>query len=312
MTESDDHKARADVTDATDDLVAAIEHARAELGRRRYQGQDPEVRGPAGKQAAAILARILAADRESALVRLPDGAVNPSEDRADAELGTAINAMRTWQFDIARRSLDMAARLSRIPARQQRISLIRAMGQVASTVVFRDPDERHFSKAIDALNGLMPKLDALAPEEIAHYRAESARLYDLWDSAKRDPAIYRHWALLRATLAQRTGARESALAWILRCWDREYPDAPSADPGLTTMIAAIRLVFAQLADPALEIAEDAVPQPFPTERAADALTVVTKAVFAHDHPGATSDALTRHPFSLVPFLDQPRRSGRGS
>src|SRR5829696_571245 len=76
-----------------DAFLERLERERHELARARFVGRDPSVRGPRGAKAVEVMARVLAADREGALVRLDDGSVNPGEDRAEAALQRAIGSL---------------------------------------------------------------------------------------------------------------------------------------------------------------------------------------------------------------------------
>src|SRR5215217_7533185 len=86
-------------------FLERLERERLELARARFVGRDPIARGPRGARAGEMLARVLAADREGALVRLDGELLNPGEDRAEAALQRAIGALTNWGFDTVRREL---------------------------------------------------------------------------------------------------------------------------------------------------------------------------------------------------------------
>jgi hypothetical protein len=284
--------AALDVDDvaATSALIESIRAERERIRRNRFQGKDPRLAGPAGKTAAVTLARMFAADREGALVRAGGETFNPGEDRAEEALQTAIDALSVWNFDAFVRELSTTARLARDPARQQRASALRALGATLRALVLTVPGDRLGSERA-ALTRLLPTLDHLDESERTHYAAESARLMGTWREAAADTALWRRWALLRAQLALRTGADESALAWTLRAWDREQPAPFHVEPALAAVITATRSVFARLANPSEEHAEDLEPP-----RPRDVVLAVNAAITAHD---AGDDG--RDPFAFVPF-----------
>lgn len=287
---SDNAAVALDDVAATSALIESIRVERERIRRDRFQGKDPRLAGPAGKTAAVTLARVFAADREGALIRAGGETVNPGEDRAEEALRTAVDALTVWNFDAFGRELATAARLARDPMRQQRASALRALGATLRGLVLTTPGERLGTER-SALNRLLPTLDHLAEGERAHVAAESERLLRTWREAATDAALWRRWALLRAQLALWVGADESALAWILRAWDREQPSPFPVEPALADVIAATRAVFARLAEPASEMADGIEPP-----RPRDAFLAVGAAIAAHD---AAPEG--RDPFAFVPY-----------
>ncbi len=284
---------------ATMSLLEAVRIERQRVQRDRFQGRDPIVSGPSGKTAAGTLARLIAADREGALVRLAGEAVNPAEDRAEEALQAAIDALTTWSFDRFNRELAIAARFAREPARQQRASALRALGALLRALVVKAPGERLGTERA-ALDRLLPTLDRLAAGERDHYGTEARRLFGFWQEAASTPAAWRRWALLRAQLALRADADESALAWSLRAWDREQPAAFTADPAVTALVEAVRRSFAGLIDPTrVPPAEEEPP------RARDVVLAVSTTVLAHDDAEDTRD-----PFAFVPYHPPPAAEER--
>ncbi len=282
--------ASADHPTATMSLLEVVRIERQRLQRDRFQGRDPVVSGPSGKTATRIVARLIAADREGALVRLAEEAVNPAEDRAEEALQAAIDALTTWSFDRFNRELAIAGRFAHEPARQQRTSALRALGALLRALVVKAPGERLGTERA-ALDRLLPALDELAAGERDHYGAEARRLYTFWQEAVSAPAAWRRWALLRAQLAIRCDADESALAWSIRAWDRERPATFAADSAVATLVEAARRSFAGLIDPASVPQADEEPL-----RPREVVHAVSAAIFAHDEG---DDA--RDPFAFVPY-----------
>jgi hypothetical protein len=288
-----------------DAFLERLERERHELARARFVGRDPSVRGPRGAKAVDVMARVLAADREGALVRLDDGSVNPGEDRAEAALQRAIGALTNWGFDTVRRELGEAAALARVASRQQRIGLIRALAMLVRALVVRAPGERLRGEEGSARE-LLRRLDELSDEEKAHYDAELTRLVGLWRSAATDDAEWRAWALLRGRLALRDGAEESALAWALRAWDRQEVDTRAAAPGLAALLTSVRAVFRPLVEgPDITPEVDARGKPVEPPRAGDVLPAVAAALAARE--GADEPFAGAQRFALVPFHPAPVR-----
>lgn len=289
-------------------FLERLERERRDMARARFVGRDPSVRGPRGARAGELLARVLAADREGALVRLDDGSVNPGEDRAEAALQRAIGALTNWGFDTVRRELGEAAALARVASRQQRIGLIRALALLIRALVVRAPGERLRGEEASARE-LLRRLDALSDEEKGHYDGELTRLIGLWRSAATEDADWRAWALLRARLALRDGAEESALAWTLRAWDRQEEDARvAAAPGLAALLLAARAVFRPLVEgPAFTPEVDARGKPAELPRAGDVLPAVAAALAAREGSDEPFAGVQR--FALVPFHGVTVRDG---
>ncbi len=284
-------------------FLALVARERQAIGRERFAGRDPAVRGPSGTRAAATLARVLAADREGATVDLGGERVNPGEDRAEEALQRALGALGQWGFDVVRRELAVAAVLARAPERQQRIELVRALAGLLRALVLTEPGERLRGEEITA-RGVLARLDALPLAERDHYAAEVARLLGHWRAAADGGEDWRAWALLRGRLAQRQGgiADEAALAWALRAWDRRDPDQPEPDADLIALLAAARATFLPLAagveaPEAVAARERAVEPP----RALDVLAAVAAALARPDRDGAGEPFAGTRRFALVPY-----------
>ncbi len=285
----------ADVLDDGAASAALIEQIRVErerLHRERFQGQDPAVRGPGGKAALATVARLVAADREGALIHAGGRALNPSEDRAEDALAAAIGALPGCVFDTVSRELATASRFARDPVRQQRATAIRALANMVRAVVFTLPGERLRGEP-QALKRLLPTLDRLDDDERSHYQTEADGLHQAWREAADNARLWRRWALLRARLALRAGGDESAIAWALRAWDREQPRPFVPDVQVSTLVSTARRVFEPLLAP-----EDDVPDEFEPPRARDVVQAISAAIQDHD---GDAHAETRDPFAVMPY-----------
>lgn len=293
-----------DVEDA-DAFLELVAQERQAIGRDRFAGRDPAVRGPGGARAAATLARLLAADREGAPIALGKAApwprVNPSEDRAEDALQRAIGALGHWGFAVARHELGLAASLARVAARQQRIALVKALLGLVRAIVLTPPGEPLRGEDATA-RGVLARLDALTLEERDHYATEIARLLDHWRAAATDDDDWCAWALLRGRLALREGAiaAESAMAWALRAWNRGAASGErSADPSLDALLAAARASFAPLLTgveaPTLL---DARGRPVDPPRAGDVLAAVASSLALEGHHEPF--VVTRR-FALAPY-----------
>lgn len=276
-----------------DAFLGQIGDARLKLARQRFAGHDPAVKGPAGARTSQALARLLAADRESALIEVGGVRVNPGEDRAEEALQHAIRALASWGFDAVRRELAVAAEAARTPARQQRVGAIRAVANVARAVVFTAPGGRLRGED-NAARAYLAQADELPAPERQHYAAEVGRLVADWKLAAEAEADWRAWALLRGRIALRAGADESVLAWALRAWDRRDAAAYEAgDPAFRALIAAARGVFRPLADGP---SEAPILEELP--RAGDVLQAVAAAL-AHDGSAEPFAATLR--FAFLPY-----------
>ncbi len=272
---------------------------RLTLATQRFAGGDPTVKGPSGKTGTRMVARILAADREGALVQTGGGMVNPAEDRAEEALQRAINAVSRWQFDAASRDLGEASALSRSLVRQQRASLVRALLRLVRTLVSTTPGDR-LRPEDAAVRTLLRGLDLLSTDEKEHYEAEVDRLVGHWREAATDDEAWRAWALLRGRIAMRDGAGESTMAWALRAWDRQPAAEHEADPGLAHLLDAARLVFGELAG--YGPPEDAGDPPHPR----DVLLAVAGTLAARTHDPEPFGMTQR--FSLVRWHETPTPS----
>ncbi|MEJ7761162.1 MAG: hypothetical protein WKF80_00040 [Thermomicrobiales bacterium] len=223
-------------------FLDAVRRERLVITRARFAGGDPTVVGPARK----VAAKLLAADREAAMVKVGDAHVNPSEDRADLALQIAIPAISRWQFDRARLSLAEVTTFARSPVRLQRASAARAVLGVARAVVRVAPggSPRGVDRSADSL---IRRLDRLSDGERDHHRDEVARLVAHWVGSASDDATWRAWALLRGRLALPELGGEAAMSWAIRVWDRRPEPEAAVDPALAALIDDARATFAPLA-----------------------------------------------------------------
>ncbi|MGI8642489.1 MAG: hypothetical protein ACR2LS_00015 [Thermomicrobiales bacterium] len=281
---------------AAREFLEAIAAERLTLAKARFAGNDPTAKGPAGKTATRAVARVLAADREGALVQAGDTIVNPAEDRAEEALQRATNGLSRWQFDTVSRDLNDVSTLSRSLVRQQRASVIRAFVRLVRALIWTEPGER-LRPEDAAVRTLLRGLDVLSDDETQHYEQEVARLVGHWRAAAKDNDAWRAWALLRGQLAMRTGADESAMAWALRAWERQGEAERTVDDGMATLIDNARLVFATLAG--APPPEDAPDPP----RGADVLLAVAGTLAARTDDPEPFSMTTR--FSFVRWHEPP-------
>lgn len=175
--------------DRGDELNDALVRRATELGRAleraRFGGANPVVEVPAGASALEAAASVLAAERANALLRLDGRLYNTREDRAEADLGKALAALRAWSFGAAEALLDAAEVNAAEPSLQQRIALWKLLAQLVRRVVMTDPDEGlrgHLERwALEHLE----HADRLLGPERAYYRAEVERLVGAHAAARR-------------------------------------------------------------------------------------------------------------------------------
>lgn len=272
-----------------------IDTERQRLARQRFAGSDPALRGPSGARASRTIARILAADRDGALVQAGEMLINPAEDRAEAALQQAVNALSTWDFVAARRELGIAAAAARVPVRQQRISVLRGLVTLVRALVLMPPGERLHGEDRSA-RGLVLKADQLPDAERDYDLAEIERLLAAWREAATDDTGWQAWAVLRGRLALRDGADESVLAWALRAWQRQpVEQQAAAEPALAAQLEQTRGYFRALADDVAAEEDGATAPP----RASDVLLGVASALAAAIGAGEPFAPTMR--FSFMPY-----------
>lgn len=275
------------------ELLAA---ERLDLAKARFAGNDPTASGPTGKTATRTVARVLAADREGALVKAGDAIVNPAEDRAEEALQRAINGLSRWQFDTVLRDLNDVSALSRSLVRQQRASVIRAFVRLVRALIWTEPGER-LRPEDGAVRTLLRGLDMLSDDEKQHYGREVTRLTGHWREAATDDEAWRAWSLLRGQLAMRNGADESIMAWALRAWQRQSDEERTVDAGMATLIANAQRVFATLAGTP---PPDDAPDP---PRGSDVLLAIAGTLAARTEDPEPFSMTTR--FSFVRWHEPP-------
>jgi hypothetical protein len=198
-------------------LLRRVAEVGRELERARFGGGSPVVVVPPGAGGLEVAARVLAAERFNALVRLDGRDYNPQEDRAAADFQKAVTALRAWSFPAAQALLDRAGARASGAALQQRIGLWKLLGQLVRRLVMADPDEELRGRperwALDHLQGA----DRLPDAEREHYRAEVRRLVREHAAARDgDPLSRTLWYVLRARLALAADEPVLALAWCVR------------------------------------------------------------------------------------------------
>lgn len=228
------------------EFLEMIAAERLNLAKARFAGNDPTATGPKGKTATRTVARVLAADREGALVFTGDVIVNPAEDRAEEALQRAINGLSRWQFETVSRDLNDVSTLSRSLVRQQRASVIRGFMRLVRVLIWTEPGER-LRPEDAAVRTLLRGLDLLSADEKQHYEREATRLVAAWRAAATNDQSWRAWALLRGQLAMRMGADESTMAWALRAWERQSEEDQQGDDGMRALVTNARMVFSTLA-----------------------------------------------------------------
>jgi hypothetical protein len=197
------------------DRVAALI---GELERARFAGGSPVVDIPAGATTLEVAARVLAAERANALVRVGGRVVNPQEDRAEADFARALGSLRYWRFARALALLESAGTRAADPALQQRLGLWKLLADLDQRIVSADPDGDlrgdHGRPALDYLD----HADRLEPGEADHYRREVARLLAEHEQARQQPGSSARalWYLLRARLALGSDEPVLAIAWCVR------------------------------------------------------------------------------------------------
>jgi hypothetical protein len=197
------------------DRVAAVNR---ELERARFGGANPVVDVPDDAEPLDVAARILAAERANAFLRMGGRLYNPQQDRAERGLQRALTAVRYSNFLAAQGLLDGAAARAAGPGLQQRIGLWKLLVSLVQRLVRADPDEPLRGDpgrpALDFLQGA----DRLSEAEREHYRVEVRRLVELHATARSgdDPLPRTLWYLLRARLALALDEPVMALVWCVR------------------------------------------------------------------------------------------------
>jgi hypothetical protein len=198
-------------------LLRRVAEVGRELERARFGGASPVVDVPPGAEGLEVAARVLAAERFNALVRLDGRDYNPQEDRAEADFQNAVAALRAWSFPAAQALLDRAGARASGAILQQRIGVWKLLGQLVRRLVMADPDEELRGRperwALEHLEGA----DRLPDAERTHYRAEVERLVGEHAAARKGDALARTlWYVLRARLALGADEPVLALAWCVR------------------------------------------------------------------------------------------------
>ena len=211
----------------------AAELAR-ELERARFGGANPAVVVPPDADALEVAARVLAAERANAPLRVAGRDYNTRQDLAASTLERALGALRNGSFASAQELLDAAGARAADPTLQQRIGLWKLLVQVVRRLVRADPDEELRGNPGRLVLEHLEGADRLPAAERKHYRDEVERLVRLHAAARagehdEDGRLARTlWYLLRVRLALAQEEPVLALAWCVRAArtnvDRLTPD----------------------------------------------------------------------------------------
>jgi len=185
-----------------------------QVERQRFAGEDPVVELVPRLSQAEIVARVIAAERTGATLAVGETRYNPNEDLAEAALGEAAGALRSWGFAVARVRLDEASR-AHDPALQQRVSLFKALTRHLSAIIYVPLGEK-LRLGLPELDAVRQGLDLLPAAESLHFRDELDRLLTLREAAAGgDQFLAAAWTFVRAQLAMAGGQDEAALLWLL-------------------------------------------------------------------------------------------------
>jgi hypothetical protein len=207
------------VQDAGDtNLSTMVAGIAGELERARFRGANPVVEVPDGAGALEVAARVLAAERLNARLRIGRRDYNVQEDRAEAGFQQALAALRNWSFPAAQARLDAAGSRAADPALQQRIGLWKLLAQLVRRLVLADPEQKLTGSpervALEQVRGA----DRLPADEREHYRAEVERIVHAHAAAREgtDPLPRTLWYVLRARLALAVDEPVLSLVWCVR------------------------------------------------------------------------------------------------
>ncbi len=189
-----------------------------DLERARFGGANPPIDVPAGASPLEIAARVLAAERANALLRLDGRLCNPQEDRAESDLRRALAAFRSWSFGAIRGLLEGAGARATDPALQQRIALWKLLADLVQRLVSADPEATLRGDPSRPALEYLDAADRLDGPESLHYRAEVGRLVAEHATARSEPTSLSRalWYLLRARLALASDEPVLAIAWCVR------------------------------------------------------------------------------------------------
>jgi hypothetical protein len=200
------------------DLADRVAEVGRELERARFGGANPVVDVPADAGPLDVAARILAAERANALLRLGGRLYDPQQDRAERDLQRALTSLRYSNFLAAQGLLDGAAARAADPGLQQRIGLWKLLVALVQRLARADPDDKLPGDPGRSATDFLQGADRLSEAEREHYRAEVRRLVELHAAARSgdDPLPRTLWYLLRARSALALDEPVMALAWCVR------------------------------------------------------------------------------------------------
>lgn len=223
-------------------FLERVAYYRQAIEHERFLGENPTIR-PRRRDRFEAAAAAIAAERLNGILQLQDELISPAEDIAESEFESAMRSLTVWNFAAAGRAFDRAGAVSQLPRLQQEITLGRGLQALISDIFWLDPAEpKSWRGAEQALAGLLPTLDRLDPELAAHYGTEGERLYLSWQEAGSSEPLWSAWALMRARVAGQVGARESALAWLLRAYEPLRAELAGAGR-LESLVESARAVF---------------------------------------------------------------------
>jgi hypothetical protein len=223
----------------TDTIPALVARLRREVEQARFAGDEPALVVAPDDPPAAIVAKTLAAERLNAPLRLGDALVPLQEDVAEALFYRGVTALRYWRFPVAQAAFEEAGAKTSAPVLQQRLALYRGAAALVRRTVLADPDRPTRAIPEERVLGLVDTLDALAPAERDHYRAELERLIALRRALPDDAYLQTVHGLLRARLALTAGDDALGLGWLLRAAAR-HADRLTPNPYLADLLARAR------------------------------------------------------------------------
>lgn len=212
------------------DIVTEVQNERDNIERHRYQGRDLVVALPRSGQRARLVARLLAAERASALVQLNGDTFNPQEDLAVEAFEDAVQSARRRAYRAARVHLADASRFTFDHQLEQRLALWRLLLDISREVSYTAPSDPLSQEPVTGLRELLLKLDHLPQVEIEFYSAEAERLVRLHNDARTNASAAVLWTLSRAALAAYSDEKEAALLWELRAFNELSTLAPDQQP----------------------------------------------------------------------------------
>src|SRR5581483_3389680 len=170
-------------------VPALVERLRREVEQARFAGADPELAIAPDDAPITIVAKTLAAERLNAPLRLGDALLPLQEDVAEALFYRGVTALRYWRFAQAQDAFEQASARTVSPLLQQRLALYRAAATLLARIVLAEPGQPAKPLPEERVVDLVDGLDALSPDERAHYAAELRRVIALRVAEPDDPYL---------------------------------------------------------------------------------------------------------------------------